>query len=445
MRWRRRPVLGAAVRALVAVGPVLLGVAASTLVARLLSVPPTPAGTALWWAAFLSILAVTWLLCHRLLRRLLPLATLLELSLLFPDSAPSRFAVLRRQANPRRLHEELVAAASTAAGERAARAQKILELTAALAVHDSRTRGHSERVRMFTDLVAREIHLPPADADRLRWAALLHAIGKLSVSTEILNKRGCPDEQEWQTIRTHPVGGYELIAPLHEWLGDWAKAVRDHHERYDGTGYPAGLRRDAISLGGRIVAVTDSYETMTAARPYKSPMSVGAARQELVRSSGSQFDPAIVRAFLQHLSRPALARARSGGAAGTGPLCGPGGAGERCGGADGVRPRRRRRRRDGGGERGGRTAGAGRPSLRAGRHRQLSASRPASGRRAGAHALAGRRRGRAIRGARAGAEVACALAGVPLFEPAAAGGRCHPAAAATSGLPVTAREGLTAV
>jgi hypothetical protein len=151
---------------------------------------------------------------------------------------------------------------------------------------------------MFTDLVARELHLRQGDADRLRWAALLHDIGKLAVAAEVLNKPELPDQDERESLRNHPSEGYRMIAPLHRWLGGWAAAVRDHHERFDGTGYPNGLRGRAISLGGRIVAVTDSYETMTAGRPYRKALAVTAAREELVRRSGSHFDPDIVRAFL---------------------------------------------------------------------------------------------------------------------------------------------------
>jgi hypothetical protein len=132
----------------------------------------------------------------------------------------------------------------------------------------------------------------------LRWAALLHEIGKLAVAPELLNKPDVPDGGELEALRNHPEEGYRLIAPLHAWLGGWAAAVRDHHERFDGTGYPNGLRGRAISLGGRIVAVTDSYEAMTAGRPYRDALTFVEAREELVRRSGSHFDPYVVRAFL---------------------------------------------------------------------------------------------------------------------------------------------------
>ena len=177
-------------------------------------------------------------------------------------------------------------------------AVEILALVTALSSHDRRTRGHSERVRAYTDLIADELRLPQADRDRLRWSALLHDVGKLIVHVDILNKAGTPTEAEWEVIRRHPQEGRRLIEPLMEWLGEWGHAVEQHHENFDGTGYPFGLVGDQISFGARIVSVADAFEVMTAARSYKSPMSPAAAREELTRCAGTQFDPAIVRAFL---------------------------------------------------------------------------------------------------------------------------------------------------
>lgn len=299
VRWRSRPILSGAIRVAAVVIPAAAAVLAAIALSRALPPPVNSLAAVAWWVLFLATTLATWLVCASLLQKLLPLAALLDLTLLFPDAAPSRFAVLRRQANPHHLEDQLRRLQAMGPDdEQGRRAQVILELAAALSVHDSRTRGHSERVRMFTDLLAQQLRLRQNDADRLRWAALLHDIGKLAVAPEILNKPGSPADDEWEALHQHPLEGFRLIAPLHAWLGIWADTVRDHHERFDGTGYPNRLRGLAISLGGRIVAVTDSYETMTAARPYKSPMSVAAAREELVQMSGSHFDPEIVRAFL---------------------------------------------------------------------------------------------------------------------------------------------------
>ena len=235
---------------------------------------------------------------ERAARRLLPLAALLNVSLLFPDKAPARFAVARKY--------RYAAAAPGTAHRRARRRsqtdaesmQSIIELVLALSVHDKATRGHSERVRVFADLIADELKIDAAGQARLRWAALLHDVGKLEVPPSLLNKPGKPDEEEWKVLHRHPEDGARLVAPLLPWLGEWGRAVAEHHERYDGTGYPHQLKGHEISLAARIVAVADVYEVMTAPRPYKRTMSIAASRQELTRVAGTQLDPAIVRAFL---------------------------------------------------------------------------------------------------------------------------------------------------
>ncbi|HEX3606273.1 MAG TPA: HD domain-containing phosphohydrolase [Candidatus Dormibacteraeota bacterium] len=296
-RWRARPVLSAVLRVVVFVMPIVAALGLSFLVGRVFPRPPDLAGAILWWLVFLLVEVLAFATFQRLAQRLIPLATLLRLSLLFPDRAPSRFAVARRRV--RDLESETAWTRAPGVADAPARAtETIVTLVAALTAHDRATRGHSERVRIFTDMVADELKLPPDARDRLRWAALLHDIGKLSVPATVLNKRGDPGPEGWKTLRQHPVEGARLIEPIREWLGEWALAVEQHHERWDGKGYPKGLRGREISLGARIVAVVDAFETMTAARPYKRPMGVAAARRELVRSSGTHLDPTLVRAFL---------------------------------------------------------------------------------------------------------------------------------------------------
>jgi hypothetical protein len=224
---------------------------------------------------------------------MLPLAVLLKLTLLFPDGAPSRYQMARAANNPHRLRE---LAAGRSPQSRAA--AEVLAWVAELARHDRHTRGHSERVRVFADLLAEQLNLTRIEKDKLRWASLLHDVGKLQVPARILNKPAKPNLSEWEVLRRHPAAGMELVGPLAEWLGPWAGGIADHHERFDGTGYPNGLSGTDISLAGRIVAVADSYETMTAVRPYKRAMAAAAGRAELARCAGSHFDPAIVRAFL---------------------------------------------------------------------------------------------------------------------------------------------------
>lgn len=298
LRWRRRPVLRATLKLAVALAPAVAAAAVAIAYSRLIPAPSDLLGVVAWWAVFTAAIVAAWMLVSELLQRVLPLATLLDLTLVFPHTVPSRIAIYRRHVDRRRVEDDLRKLRERSDPESGARAQLILELAVALSLHDSRTRGHSERVRVYTDMVAQELHLHQRDADRLRWAALLHDIGKLAVAPEILNKPERPDDEERLSLRSHPIEGYRIIEPLHKWLGSWAATVRDHHERFDGTGYPNGLRGRAISLGGRIVAVTDSFETMTAGRPYRSALTVMAAREELVRRSGSHFDPDVVRAFL---------------------------------------------------------------------------------------------------------------------------------------------------
>ncbi|HET6209525.1 MAG TPA: HD domain-containing phosphohydrolase, partial [Jatrophihabitans sp.] len=253
-----------------------------------------------WW--LLLVVAVSVLVClalERVTRRLLPLAALLKLSMLFPDRAPSRFKLARRALSPERLAERAAESSSQAAAEQA------LALITALTAHDRRTRGHSERVRLFTELLGEELRLPREARDRLRWASLLHDIGKLQVAVDILNKPAKLNNAEWDIVAAHPDNGAQLLGPLLGWLGEWGGAVRQHHEKYDGTGYPDGAAGLDICRAARIVAIADSYEVMTAHRAYKKPMATVAARAELARCAGSQFDPGYVRAFLS-ISLPRL-------------------------------------------------------------------------------------------------------------------------------------------
>jgi HD-GYP domain-containing protein (c-di-GMP phosphodiesterase class II) len=290
-RWKARPVLAFAL-SMVAIGvPVLLSFLVTLALANALMGMPL-------WARVLvlgAVAIVVGLAAERALRRVLPLAALLRMTMLFPDRAPSRFAVARAAGSTRQLVERARNRPDESIGEAATR---ILGLVAALSSHDRRTRGHSERVRVFTDVIANELHLPPESRDKLRWAALLHDLGKLDVPTKILNKPAGLDPAEWSVVRRHPTRGAELAGPLLDWLGPWGAAIEEHHERFDGLGYPRGLSGHDIALAGRVVAVADVFEVMTAARSYKRPMSVRAARRELADVAGTQLDPQCVRALL---------------------------------------------------------------------------------------------------------------------------------------------------
>ncbi len=290
-RWQARPVLARALSLSVFVVPV----GGSYLVTRLAAPFVTDLPLVSRIVALGVLALVVGLVAERIFRRVLPLAALLRMTMLFPDRAPSRFKLARAAGNTRILEERARTHPGETAGDAATR---ILGLLTALGAHDRRTRGHSERVRVFTDVAAAELHLPEATRDRLRWAALLHDLGKISVSAIVLNKPANLDSDEWDSIRRHPDQGAVLAAPLMEWLGDCGAAISQHHERVDGKGYPLGLAGHQIALAGRIVAVADVFEVMTAVRTYKRPMSVAAARRELADSAGTQLDSAVVRAFL---------------------------------------------------------------------------------------------------------------------------------------------------
>ena len=297
-RWRARPLLSFSLRAIAALVPAACAAFAATILGHLVH-PPDGLPRLLWALWLLGSAMLVALVVERGARRLLPLAVLLQLSLAFPDHAPSRFTMARTAGNVRRLEERISRAKQAGIEDDPAKAaRQILELVAALSAHDRKTRGHSERVRAYTDLLAGELDLGDEDRDRLRWAALLHDIGKLRVPGKILNKAGKPDRFEWERLQAHPAEGAAIVEPLLPWLGRWATTIVQHHERVDGRGYPAGLEGEEISLGARIVSVADSFEVMTAARAYQRPITPSAARRELARCAGSQFDPAVVRLFL---------------------------------------------------------------------------------------------------------------------------------------------------
>lgn len=304
-RWRSRRGVAILIRGVVLLAPVAVSVAASFVVTRVIPAPHA-LGARLAWLAFVVLLCglLAWP-ARRQLRRLLPLAALLELSILFPGEAPTRWKVAREAGSIK--HLELLAE-GVPDSEPVQAATTILALVASLARHDRVTRGHSDRVRVFTDMITAEMGLPRADCDRLRWAALIHDIGKLEVPAKLLRKPGKPTADEWESLRLHPEVGARLAAPLAGWLGEHAAVVVQHHEHFDGSGYPAGLRGDEISLGARIVGLADAFEVMTAARPYKKAFSRATALREVVACSGSHFDPDVVRALLA-VSTPRLRRA----------------------------------------------------------------------------------------------------------------------------------------
>ena len=305
-QWKSRPVLAALVRLTIALLPVVIAAAVTLTVQFCLLAPALKGHGVLIYVAGYVVLAEATIVVARLVerfaRRALPLVALLRLSMLFPDQVPSRFQMARTAGNPAALNR----LAEQADAQGAAAAQ-VLALLGQLSEHESRTRGHSERVRVYADLIGEQLGLPEHDRVRLRLGTLIHDVGKLTVPADILLKPGRPTSEEWATLLGHPEAGIELAGPIAEWLGPWVGCINEHHERFDGTGYPRRLAGAQISLAGRIVAVADAFETMTASRSFKKQMSIAAARQELTDCAGSHFDPEMVRAFTA-ISLPRLRR-----------------------------------------------------------------------------------------------------------------------------------------
>jgi diguanylate cyclase (GGDEF)-like protein len=185
---------------------------------------------------------------------------------------------------------------------RGRQADVLTSLCGALAVKDAITRSHGERCARYTADLARELGLAEGEISALTLASLLHDLGKLVVPDEILNKPGPLDDDETHRIRRHPVDGMNMLTQVPDASGA-VPAILHHHEHFDGSGYPEGLSGDQIPLGSRILLVTDAFDAMTTDRPYRAAMTAAAAIAELKRCSGTQFDPAVVEAFLRVLSR----------------------------------------------------------------------------------------------------------------------------------------------
>jgi putative nucleotidyltransferase with HDIG domain len=217
---------------------------------------------------------------------------------LFADAARVLSARLR-EANAQRL-----AAAAREKREleksnrrwRANYAATLEALSSALDLRDQATQGHSQRVTAYTLLIADEVGVPQEQREALRLGALLHDIGKIGVADAILHKPATLTPKEWAVMKKHPEWGAAIIERV-EFLRDARDIVLAHHEKFDGSGYPRGLRGTAIPLGARIFAVADVFDAVTTFRPYRMPMSTQDAVALIRRETGRHFDPDIVAAF----------------------------------------------------------------------------------------------------------------------------------------------------
>ncbi|KKL64643.1 hypothetical protein LCGC14_2162920 [marine sediment metagenome] len=185
-------------------------------------------------------------------------------------------------------------------------------LCAALDLRDNVTYGHAQRVSQLASVVAWQMGLRKEEVRRIEKAAILHDIGKIGVADGVLSKPGALDEGEWEEMKRHPELGYQILLGI-DFLKEAAQIVHAHHERQDGSGYPRGLKDDEIPLGARIFAVVDAYDAMTSQRPYRKAITHREAVEQIIRNSGSQFDPQVVRAFLEAEKRGLLEAGPGGG------------------------------------------------------------------------------------------------------------------------------------
>src|SRR4051812_6443457 len=189
--------------------------------------------------------------------------------------------------------------------ERAADAYRAVvhSLAAALEARDGYTGGHSDEVQRLAAAVARRLGLTREELDEVRTVALLHDIGKIGIADEVLHKPTSLSDHEWALMREHPVIGERILRPL-PGLSAVATAVRHEHERWDGAGYPDGLKGEQIPLPSRVVLACDAWHALVSDRPYRRALPFDVALAELERCSGTQFDPTVIVALIECVSAP---------------------------------------------------------------------------------------------------------------------------------------------
>ncbi len=178
----------------------------------------------------------------------------------------------------------------------------VMALTSAIDAKDHYTKTHSEHVTKYTRAIAIEMGLSEKEIEEIKQASQLHDLGKIGVQDYILTKLGKLTPEEWAEIKSHPLKSGEILRPL-IFLDGVIDLVEQHHERFDGKGYPFGIKGEDIKMGARIMAVADSFDAMITDRPYRKALSKEEAIEELKKCSGTQFDPKVVDAFLKVLDK----------------------------------------------------------------------------------------------------------------------------------------------
>ncbi len=299
-RWTGRPAYAIALRTVVYLAPL---VGSIVFVHFASQVVPAPTGSLVlflvWWLGLSALATGVLVVVDRVFRKLLPLAALLKLSLVFPDEAPSRFKVALRSGSVEDLAGRIAATKSAAeAATPSEAAARLLELVAALNIHDRLTRGHCERVRAYSVMIGEELGLSSAELDLLNWAALLHDVGKLEVPGEILAKDGRPTDDEWEVLRRHPLLGDRPRRADARVAREMDGRGRIPPRTMGRAGLPARARRR-----GDPARRPDRRRRGRLRRDHVGALLQGgiaaeAGRTEIANCAGSQFDPHVVRAFL---------------------------------------------------------------------------------------------------------------------------------------------------
>ncbi len=175
--------------------------------------------------------------------------------------------------------------------------RSVHSLVKAIEAKDEYTRGHSERVTIYSLEIGKMIS-DETDLEKLRIAGILHDLGKIGVPESVLNKPGKLTKEEFEMVRKHPQNGVQILEPI-EFLKDVFPIILHHHEKYDGTGYPSGLFRGNIPLESRVLAIADTFDAMTSTRAYRKALSTDEALAEIKRCKGTQFDPRLADIFIK--------------------------------------------------------------------------------------------------------------------------------------------------
>jgi HD-GYP domain-containing protein (c-di-GMP phosphodiesterase class II) len=173
-------------------------------------------------------------------------------------------------------------------------------LVKAIEEKDPYTRGHSEAVAVMVEVIARVMGLSEVEIEYLRFGSILHDVGKIGIPESIVRSPKPLTKAEFKIIRLHPEKGEEILKPI-SFIRNHLSLIRNHHERFDGKGYPDGLRGEDIPLGAQMVAVADAFDAMTSSRPYRKGLPFDRAAKEIAMNSGTQFSPRITEAFMQAL------------------------------------------------------------------------------------------------------------------------------------------------